>query len=90
VATMTGLPPCEQVFYWLSHPTMDPESRAKRNRKLPGCGFARLVECSLSVGDFTPACMCVAREKLAVWRCSSSHNKPLHAACETHARERRR
>jgi hypothetical protein len=32
--------PCEQVFYWLSHLTIDPESRAKRNRKLPGCGFA--------------------------------------------------
>ena len=82
--------PCEQVFYWLSHPTIDPESRAKRNRKLPGCGFARLVEFSLSVGEFTPARVCGARQKLAVWRFSSSHNKPLHATCETHARERRR
>jgi hypothetical protein len=55
--------PCEQVFYLLSHPTIDPEFRARRNRKLAGCGFARLVEFSRSVGDFTLARVCVARKK---------------------------
>jgi len=69
--------PCEQVFYLLSHPTIDPESRAKGNRKLTGCGFARLVEPSRSVDDITPVRVRVAREKLAIRRCSSSHNKPL-------------
>ena len=69
--------PCEQVFYLLSHPTIDPESRARGNRKFPGCGFARLMELSRSVDDSTLARIGVARKKLAVWRCSSSHNKPL-------------
>jgi hypothetical protein len=36
--------PCDQVFYSLGRPTIDPEFQARRNRKLSGCGFARLVE----------------------------------------------
>jgi hypothetical protein len=69
--------PCEQVFYSLGHPTIDPEFQAKRNRKLSGCGFARLVEFSRSAGDFTPARWRGKRKRFAIWRGSSSHNKPL-------------
>jgi hypothetical protein len=82
--------PCEQVFYSLGHPTIDSEFQAKRNRKLSGCGFARLMEFSRSVVDFTPARWRVDRKRFVIRRCSSSHNKPLHATCETHAREWRR
>ena len=55
--------PCEQVFYSLGHPTIDPEFQAKKNRELAGCGFARLVEFSRSVGDFTSARWPVNRQK---------------------------
>jgi hypothetical protein len=69
--------PCEQVFYSLGHPTIDSEFQAKRSRKLAGCGFARLVEFSRSDGDFTPVRWRTNCKRLAIWRCSSSHNKPL-------------
>lgn len=55
--------PCEQVFYSLGLPTTDPEFLAKRNRKLSGCGFARLVEFSRSAGDFTLGSWRVNRQK---------------------------
>jgi hypothetical protein len=65
--------PCEQVFYSLGHPTIDSAFQARRNRKLAGCGFARLVKFSRSVGDFTLARCCGTRERLAVYRCSRVH-----------------
>jgi hypothetical protein len=66
VKTAQGTAPaisCEQVFYSLGLPTIDPELRAKRNRKLSGCGFARLVEFSRSANNFTLECWCVNRQK---------------------------
>jgi hypothetical protein len=78
--------PCEQVFYSLGLPTIDPESRAKGNRKLSGCGFARLVEFSRSASDST----------LSDWRvnchkhssCDGGHR--ITSACTRRAKTRAR
>lgn len=82
--------PCEQVFYSLGLPTIDPEFRAKRNRKLSGCGFARLVEFSRSASDSTLSDWRVNCQKHS--SCDDGHR--ITSACtrraKTRAREARR
>ena len=68
--------PCKQVLYLLGLPTIDRKVRAQRNRIFSGCGSARLVEFSRSVGDSTLRRTHVnSQDNHQALR--ASHNKPL-------------
>jgi hypothetical protein len=89
VKTAQGTAPaisCEQVFYSLGLPTIDSKSRAKRNRKLSGCGFARLVEFSRSASNSTLSGWRVNCQKHS--SCDGGHR--ITSACTRRAKTRAR